>query len=348
MKAKRILSIVLAAVMMLSVMTFASCGDQEAGYNIPIVCGETGMNDAMGVATYGVDYYNLGVKAGDMAADILLNGADISTMSVQTDPNPALSINENVAEAIGFKIPDAIKNKATGGATQEVTRVTSAIVTENADFTVGILQLVQHVALDQSNKGFQDQLSVRMNAAGKTVAIQDKNASNEQSNNVTIAESFVSQNVDLIYTIATSSSQAAAAATAESKIPVLFNAVTDPVDAGLVDSMAVPGGNVSGVSDINPVALQIDLIGELLGKDDIKIGLLYTSAETNSVYQIRLAKAECEAKGYSFVDKGIGDINDIQSALIALEAEGVDAIYIPTDNVLANGASTVHSLNIGQ
>ena len=133
-----------------------------------------------------------------------------------------------------------------------------------------------------------------------------------------------------------------------SSYPVLFNAVTDPVDAGLVASMAAPGGNVSGVSDINPVALQIDLIGELLGKDDIKIGLLYTSAETNSVYQIGLAKAECEARGYSFVDKGIGDINDIQSALIALEAEGVDAIYIPTDNVLANGASTVHSLNIGQ
>ena len=79
---------------------------------------------------------------------------------------------------------------------------------------------------------------------------------------------------------------------------------------------------------------QIDLIGELLGKDDITIGLLYTSAETNSVFQISLAKTECEAKGYKFVDKGIGDINDIEAAFTALAAAGVDAIYLPTDNTL--------------
>ncbi|MBR3750971.1 MAG: hypothetical protein IKK58_04285 [Clostridia bacterium] len=345
---KKILSLIMAIMMMLGVMAFAGCDGQSAGYNIPIVCGETGMNDLAGVATYGVDYYSLGVKAGNMAADILLDGADVSTMAVQMDPNPALSVNQEVAEQIGFTIPESVSQRATASGSKKVERVESAIVTEGADFTVGILQLLQHVALDQANEGFQDQLSVRMDAAGKKVKIEDKNASNEQSNNVTIAESFVTQKVDLIYTIATSSSQAAAAATAESKIPVLFNAVTNPVDAGLVESMEVPGGNVSGVSDINPVAMQIDLIGELLGKDDIKIGLLYTSAETNSVFQIGLAKAECEAKGYSFVEKGIGDINDIQSAFISLKAAGVDAIYIPTDNVLANGAATVHSLNSGK
>ena len=347
MKTRKILSLALALILMISAVALTSCGN-GSGYSIPVVCGETGMNDLCGVATYGVNYYNLGVKAGDMAAEILLNNADVATMAVQTDPAPSLTVNEEVAAAIGFEIPQAVMDKAGADTTQNVTRATDAIVESGADFTIGILQLVQHVALDQSNKGFQDQLSARMKAAGKTVTILDENASNEQSNNVTIAETFVNRNVDLIYTIATSSSQAAAEATKESGIPVLFNAVTDPVGAGLVASMEAPGSNVSGVSDINPVAQQVSLIAELLGKDDIKVGFLYTSAEANSVYQVDLGVAECEAKGYEYVKKGIGDINDIQSAFIALEAEGVDAIYIPTDNTLANGAATVHSINIGE
>ena len=323
-----------------------SCGAQNG--KLPIVCGETGMNDICGVATYGVNYYNLGVKAGDMAADILLNGADPATMAVQGDPNPALSINETVAADIGFTIPESVASRASGGETEKVTRVESAIVDSDADFTVGILQLVQHVALDQSNEGFVDQLSKRMSEAGKTVTILDKNANGDESNNVTIAENFVTQNVDLIYTIATSSSQAAVTATAESDIPVIFNAVTDPVDAGLVASLEAPGKNVTGVSDMNPVEAQIDLIGELLGKDDIKIGFLYTSAETNSVMQVNLAKARCDEKGYTYAEKGIVDMNDIESAFAALAKEGVDAIYIPTDNVIANASALVHSANMGE
>ena len=347
MKTKKILSLILSVMMIVTAFAFTSCSN-ESGYNIPIVCGETGMNDVAGVATYGVNYYNLGVKAGDMAADILLDGKKPAEMAVQTDTNPTLTVNKTVADAIGFEIPESVASKAGADNTQKVERESAAIVESGADYTIGILQLVQHVALDQSNEGFQDQLSARMKAAGKTVTILNENASNEQSNNVTIAETFVSKNVDLIYTIATSSSQAVAEATKESGIPVLFNAVTDPVGAGLVDSMNAPGANVSGVSDINPVALQVDLIADLLGKDDIKIGFLYTSAEANSVYQVDLGVAECEAKGFEYEKKGIGDINDIQNAFIALESAGVDAIFIPTDNTLANGIANVHSVNIGE
>lgn len=346
MKTKRILSLALALILMISAVALTSCGTSAP--MIPIVCGETGMNDLCGVATYGVNYYNLGVKAGDMAADILLKDEDPATMKVQGDPDPALSVNTTVAEAIGFEIPESISSKVSSGETAEVTRATDAIVESGADYTVGVLQLVQHIALDQSNKGFVDQLSVRMKDAGKTVAVLDKNANGDEANNVTIAENFVSQNVDLIYTIATSSSQAAATATKENKIPVIFNAVTDPVDAGLVESLEAPGANVTGVSDMNPVEKQIDLIGELLGKEDVKIGFLYTSAETNSQMQVKLGKAQCDAKGYTYVEKGIVDMNDIESALAALAKEDVDAIYIPTDNVLANACALVHSNNIGE
>lgn len=344
---KKILSLVMAVIMIISsAMAFTSCASKAP--MIPIVCGETGMNDLCGIATYGVDYYSLGIKAGDMAADILLNGADPATMKVQNDPNPALSVNKTVAEAIGFTIPESVSSKATASGAQKVARVDSAIVSSGADYTVGILQLVQHIALDKANEGFQDQLSVRMNAAGKKVTILDKNANGDEANNITIADTFVSQNVNLIYTIATSSSQAAVTATAENKIPVVFNAVTDPVDAGLVASLDAPGKNVTGVTDMNPVEKQIDLIAELLGKDNVKIGFLYTSAETNSVMQVNMGKTHCDSKGYTYVEKGIVDMNDIESALAALVKEGVDAIYIPTDNLLANASALVHSTNIGE
>jgi len=343
---KKTLSVVLAAVLLVCTLGLASCG--ESAPKLPIVCGEIGMNDLCGVATYGVDYYSLGVKAGDMAADVLLGVSEISTMSVQMDPNPTLVVNPTVAEEIGFAIPESVSSKATGASTQKVTRVTSAIVESGADFEVGILQLVQHVALDQSNEGFIDQLSVRMNAAGKTVRIDNQNASNDTNNNITIANTFVSKGYDLIYTIATSSSQAAAEATKESKIPVIFNAVTDPVSAGLVASMDAPGANVSGVSDINPVAKQIELIKDLTGKDSIKVGLLYTAAETNSVFQINMAKEYCNANNCTYVDKGITDINDLRATIQALANEGVDAIYIPTDNAIANACATVHLVNLGE
>lgn len=226
--------------------------------------------------------------------------------------------------------------------------LTSCNSTANKDeYTVGILQLIQHVALDQANKGFQDKLTSLANKAGKTVKFLDENAAGEQSNNITIAETFVNKKVDLMYAIATSSAQACASAS--TSIPVVFSSVTDAVGAGLVNSNEYPGGNVTGASDMNPVAKQIDLIGDLLSEttpkngSTITIGLLYTAAETNSVYQINLAKEECKAKGYNFVDKGIGDANDIGAALSSLT--DVDAIYIPTDNVLANAAAQVHSVN---
>ncbi len=340
---KKILALTLALTLCVAaILSLTSCGGATEG-PVPIVCGENGMNTACGVATYGVDYYILGVKAGDMAADILLDGKNPATMPVQSDPNPTLIINQKVADEIGFTIPESVKSKGGTASTQTVTRNEAAIVASGADFTVGILQLVQHDALDASNRGFQDQLSVRMAAANKTVTILDQNASGDESNNTTIAETFVAKNVNLIYTIATSSSQAAAAAT--TSIPVIFNAVTNPVDAGLVTSMDAPGKNVTGVSDINPVADQIALIGELLGEENVKIGLLYTSSETNSIFQIDLAKNACTAKGYTFVERGISDINDLEAAMIYLKNQGVTAIYVPTDNTLANGSANLHVLN---
>lgn len=340
---KKLLSLVLTlALVLMSASLLASCGEESGP--VPIVCGENGLNEICGVATLGVDYYSLGVKAGDMAADILIDGKNASEMKFATDPAPTLIVNDKVAEEIGFTIPESVRSRAGNAANSKVTRVDSALTEDGADFTIGILQLVQHVALDQCNDGFIDQLSLRLNAAGKTANILNKNASGEEANNSTIANNFVDQNVDLIYSIATSSSQAAVSAASEKGIPVLFNAVTDPVGAGLVGE----GMNVTGVSDINPVKEQIELIKELLGKEDVNIGLLYTSSETNSVYQINIAKDTCNELGISFTEGTISDITELENAMIKLKNAGVDAIYIPTDNVLANGAATVHTFNLGE
>lgn len=342
---KKLLSLLTLTVLLVGVvLSAASCADTTGP--VPVVCGEAGMNEACGIATYGVDYYALGLKAGDMAADILLDGANAAEMPVQGEADPALIVNTALAEEIGFEIPQSVLDKAGSSGASKVTRETASIVTANADYTVGILQLIQHDALDKCNEGFQDQLSVRMKAANKTVKIDDKNASGDESNNTTIAAQFVADNVDLIYTIATSSSQAAVAAAKDTDIPVLFNAVTDPKGANLVNDLAVPGKNVTGVSDINPVEKQLDLIAELLGKENVKIGFLYTSAETNSVYQVKdLGIPHCNEKGYTYVEKGISEIADIEAAITALKSAGVDAIYIPTDNLLANASATVHIYN---
>ena len=338
---KTITLILSAAILLSSLLSLISCG-KSAG-PLPIVCGETDLNDVCGVATLGVDYYSLGIKAGDMAADILLENKNASDIPFATDPNPTLSINEKVAEEIGFEIPESVKNRAEGGNKVTVDRINGVFVDADADFTIGILQLVQHVALDKCNDGFLDQLSVRMNNAGKSVKVYNNNASGDESNNSTIANNFVDLGVDLIYSIATSSSQAAVSAASEANIPVLFNAVTDPEGAGLVGE----GKNVTGVSDINPVSKQIKLVSELIGKDNVKIGLLYTSSETNSVYQINIAKNTCDEFGFDFVESTISDITELENAILKLKSAGVDAIYLPTDNVLANGAATVHSFNLG-
>lgn len=211
-----------------------------------------------------------------------------------------------------------------------------------ADYTVGIIQFMPHGALDKANQGFQTELTRLMKEAGKTVRFEDKNAQGEQSNNTTIADTLVSKNVDLIYAIATPSAQAAINAT--STTPILFNAVTDPVDAGLVANATTPGGNVSGCSDMNPIAKQAELMTQLVPNAK-KFGVLYTASERNSEIQAEIFEKECAKYNIAVEIEKINDINDIGNALGALKSKGVECVYIPTDNPLAESASTVHSQN---
>lgn len=213
---------------------------------------------------------------------------------------------------------------------------------KKTDFTVGIVQLIAHEALDASNRGFKEELTKLLKAEGKTVSFDDNEAAGEFSNCTTIAETLVSKNVDIILAIATPAAQAVANVT--ETVPVLFTAVTDAEDAGLVDTNEAPNGNVSGTSDLNPVSQQIDLIKKLVPNIS-KIAVLYNTGERNSEIQVELAQAKCDELGIGLVDKGITALAELELTMTSI-ASDVGAIYIPTDNLLASSAPNVHTTNM--
>lgn len=211
-----------------------------------------------------------------------------------------------------------------------------------ADYTVGITQFLPHGALDKANEGFQTELNRLMAEVGKTVKYDNNNANKDVANNGTIAQKLVDKKVDLIYAIATPSVQAAAAAT--KNIPIIGNAVTDYT--GLANSNEQPGKNVSGCSDMNPVALQVELMKELV-PEATKFGVLYTASESNSKVQADMVVAKAAELGIETVVVAMTDeLSDVGNALSSLKNQGAQCIYIPTDNALAEAAASVHSANM--
>ena len=200
-------------------------------------------------------------------------------------------------------------------------------------YKIGVVQLTEHSALDASNDGFVEAL----NASGLEVSIDQQNAQNDQSACQTIASKFVGDGVDLIYAIATPAAQAAAAATTD--IPIVGCAITDYAASGLVKDNDKPDTNVTGASDLTPVAEQLQMMQKVL-PDVKKVGLLYCSAESNSDIQIASAKEELDALGISYEEYAVSSSNEIQSVVESAVGK-VDALYAPTDNTIAAGAAQV-------
>lgn len=202
---------------------------------------------------------------------------------------------------------------------------------------IGIVQLVEHPALDKNREGFLAGLAEMGIVAGEKYDIDFQNAQGEQANCVTIAQKFVNDNCDLIFAIATPAAQAAANLT--KTIPIVASSVTDPESAKLVKSNGMPGTNVTAASDLTPCAAQIGLIRELLPTAE-RVGIMYCSSEQNSMFQAELAKAKCRDIGLEIVEATVSNSNEIQQVTQSLVGK-VDAIYIPTDNMLASGMATV-------
>ena len=221
-------------------------------------------------------------------------------------------------------------------ATEEAVSEEATEDTETADDTVykiGVIQLTEHAALDASNEGFV----AALNDSGIKYEIDQQNAQNDQSACQTIAAKLVADGDDLILAIATPAAQAAAAETTE--IPIVGTAITDFVDAGLVNDNNAPGTNVTGTSDLTPVKEQVDLLKKILPEAKT-VGILYCSAESNSVFQAELAKSACEEAGLACEVYTVASSNEIQTVVESMVGK-VDAIYAPTDNTIAAGMATV-------
>ncbi len=203
--------------------------------------------------------------------------------------------------------------------------------------SVGIVQLVEHAALDAANKGFVDGLASKGYKEGENITYDRQNAQADQSNLQNIAHRFVTNKVNLICAIATPAAQTVANVAPD--IPVVATAVTDYKAAKLVKDNNKPGTNVTGTTDMNPVAQQLDLLLKLVPGAK-SIGAIYCSSEVNSQLQVDILKKAAAAKGVDVKEATVSTVNDIQQAARSLIGK-VEAIYVPTDNVLASAMPTL-------
>ncbi|MFF2272441.1 ABC transporter substrate-binding protein [Agromyces sp. NPDC058136] len=202
--------------------------------------------------------------------------------------------------------------------------------------SIGISQIVQHPALDATREGFKQAFADAGYVEGEDIVFDEQNAQGEQATATTIAAKFQTDGVDLVLAIATPTAQAAAQSIVD--IPVLFTAVTEPAEAGLVDSWEKPGGNVTGTSDLNPVEQQLELVTQVV-PDAKTVGIVYSSGEVNSEVQVELAKEAADKLGLEIKEATVTNSSEVAQATESLG--DVDAIYIPTDNRVTEGLEAV-------
>ncbi len=208
---------------------------------------------------------------------------------------------------------------------------------DTVKYRIGAIQLADHASLDAAYQGMHDSLDDLLGEGN--YAVDFKNAQGDNATVEQIVAKFVSDDVDLIYAIATPAAQAAYNQTEGKDIPVVFNAVTDPVAAGLVDSMDKPGGHVSGVSDISPVEKQLKIVQEILPNVG-EVGILYNVGEANSISQIATIEEVAAKIGLKLNVVGVSEQSEIPLAVGKLVGE-VDALYNITDNMMVAASATL-------
>ena len=206
-------------------------------------------------------------------------------------------------------------------------------------YTVGILQLVDHEALDAATEGFKQALIDRLGE--ENVKFDYQNAAGDTNTCTTIANNFVTKNVDLIMANATPALQACAGAT--TTIPILGTSVTEyGVALNIENFSGVTGYNVSGTSDLAPLDEQAQMILDLFPEAKT-VGMLYCSAEANSAYQVKVVKDYLESRNITVKEFKFSDSNDVQ-AVTENAASSCDVIYIPTDNTAASCTETINNV----
>ena len=203
---------------------------------------------------------------------------------------------------------------------------------ETRTVKVGILQLMEHPSLNTIRESIIEGLADAGYVDGENMVIDYQNGQNDMTIMKTAAQTFVANGCDVIIAIATPAAQAVLSETTE--IPIVFAAVTDPVDAGLVDSLEQPGGNVTGTSDEVSAEMIMNLAEEITPGFKT-IGALYSSGEDNSASVIAGLKAYADAKGLKVVESAVTNSSEVQQAAQYL-ADKVDVVYSPIDNTVAS------------
>lgn len=205
------------------------------------------------------------------------------------------------------------------------------------DYRIGITQISEHPALDAARQGFIDALADEDFVDKQNIAINFKSAQGDMPTTTTIAEGFLADKVDLVLAIATPSAQAAA--NVISDIPVLFTAVTDPVNAGLVASLEKPGGNVTGTHDMNPIDDQLGLLLEIVPGAKT-VGVIFNSAEDNSLVQVEILESLAPGLGLAIEKAPVTATGEVATAAESL-IDKIDAYYVPTDNTVVDAIASV-------
>ncbi|MDE5908152.1 MAG: ABC transporter substrate-binding protein [Lachnospiraceae bacterium] len=230
---------------------------------------------------------------------------------------------------------------ACGGTGSSETKETSTTASTAAEgsFTIGISQFAEHGSLDNCREGFLAGLAEEGIVDGENLTVLFDNAQADMGTASTISDNYVSQKVDLICAIATPSAMSAYNSCLKTEIPVIYTAVSDPVAAGLAGEDGASAGNVTGTSDALPVTNQLEMIREILPEAE-KIGILYTTSETNSESTIAEYKRYAADYGFEIVESGINTIADVPMAAADL-ASRVDCITNLTDNTVVSALQTV-------
>ncbi|MCD8116724.1 MAG: ABC transporter substrate-binding protein [Oscillospiraceae bacterium] len=243
---------------------------------------------------------------------------------------------------------DAEEEETTTTETEETEEAAEAEETEEAEetaeathYTIGIIQQLEHDALDQATQGFEDALIELLGEENVTFDLQ--NAQGESANCATIANSLVSEGVDLIMANGTSALQAVAAATAD--IPILGTSITAyGVALDLTEQDGATGINVSGTSDLAPLDGQAEVLAELCPVEEYpNVGILYCSAEANSVYQATVITGYLEELGYTVSEYTFADSNEIAS-VTQTACDNCDVLYVPTDNTAAANTEAIYNV----
>lgn len=216
------------------------------------------------------------------------------------------------------------------------TSASDPATTADKKYKIGICQLIQHPALDLATQGFKTALTEKL---GDNVEFNEQNANGDSATCATIVNSFVSSDTDLI--MANGTASLAAAVSATGTIPIVGTSITSYEVA--LDGDEWKGKNVTGASDLAPLAEQEDMILEIF-PDVKKVGILYCSAEANSKYQAEIIMDELKKDGIECEEYTVADSNEIQAQTQAAVGDNCDVIYIPTDNTFANAAEAVKNV----